>query len=255
MLVFLASVTFLTSGIRSAYAAGSGYGSGSAGAPGQVGNYSNVASVQSVGSGGGTVTAVVDGATVSVTVPAGDFTSSVQIVFLSATNPTSGFTGTVELAFGVQVDQNGIKLNSSFTFPILVSVTDPAITAGSTVSTLSGSGYTTASGWTTTAGHASGSFSVDVDYLITASASQPGEGYWLASSSGTAYSFGTAVTYGSVSGGINQPVVGMASTPGGHGYWLVAADGGVFTFGTAQFEGSTGAMSINSPVVGIALEK
>ena len=126
------------------------------------------------------MTAVVNGATVSVTVPATDFTSSVQIVFLSATNPASGFSGTLELAFGVQVDQNGVKLSSSFTFPIRVTVTDAAITAGSIVSTLGGSGYVAASGWTTTAGQASGSFSVDVDYLITSPANQPSEGYWLA---------------------------------------------------------------------------
>ena len=36
-----------------------------------------------------------------------------------------------------------------------------------------------------------------------------------------------------------------------HGYWLVGADGGIFTFGAAQFHGSTGAMHLNRPVVGI----
>ena len=36
------------------------------------------------------------------------------------------------------------------------------------------------------------------------------------------------------------------------GYWQVAADGGVFTFGGAQFYGSTGAMRLNQPVVGMA---
>jgi hypothetical protein len=33
------------------------------------------------------------------------------------------------------------------------------------------------------------------------------------------------------------------------GYWLLGADGGVFTFGTAAFKGSTGAMTLNAPVV------
>lgn len=36
------------------------------------------------------------------------------------------------------------------------------------------------------------------------------------------------------------------------GYWQVASDGGVFTFGAAQFYGSTGAMKLNKPVVGMA---
>ena len=38
---------------------------------------------------------------------------------------------------------------------------------------------------------------------------------------------------------LNQPVVGMATTPSGRGYWEVARDGGLFTFGDAPFLGST----------------
>ena len=33
------------------------------------------------------------------------------------------------------------------------------------------------------------------------------------------------------------------------GYWLVASDGGVFSFGDASFYGSTGAMTLNKPIV------
>jgi ribosomal protein L24E len=44
----------------------------------------------------------------------------------------------------------------------------------------------------------------------------------------------------------------MAPTPTGHGYWLVARDGGVFAFGDARFRGSTGAIRLNEPVVGMA---
>ena len=33
---------------------------------------------------------------------------------------------------------------------------------------------------------------------------------------------------------LNQPIVGMAATPGGKGYWLVASDGGIFSFGDAS---------------------
>ncbi|HEX4979255.1 MAG TPA: S8 family serine peptidase [Acidimicrobiales bacterium] len=36
------------------------------------------------------------------------------------------------------------------------------------------------------------------------------------------------------------------------GYRMVAADGGIFTFGDATFHGSTGAMRLNSPIVGMA---
>ena len=36
------------------------------------------------------------------------------------------------------------------------------------------------------------------------------------------------------------------------GYWINATDGGVFSFGNAQFHGSTGGMTLNKPVVGMA---
>jgi SpoIID/LytB domain protein len=36
------------------------------------------------------------------------------------------------------------------------------------------------------------------------------------------------------------------------GYWLVGSDGGIFAFGAAPFLGSTGAMRLNRPVVGMA---
>jgi hypothetical protein len=36
------------------------------------------------------------------------------------------------------------------------------------------------------------------------------------------------------------------------GYWFVASDGGIFTFGDAGFFGSTGAMKLNKPIVGMA---
>ena len=35
-------------------------------------------------------------------------------------------------------------------------------------------------------------------------------------------------------------------------YWLVASDGGIFSFGGAAFYGSTGAIALNKPIVGMA---
>jgi hypothetical protein len=59
--------------------------------------------------------------------------------------------------------------------------------------------------------------------------------------------------FGDLSGAtLNQPVVGMATTPLDGGYWLVAGDGGVFSFGDAAFYGSTGNIQLNRPVVGMA---
>jgi hypothetical protein len=44
----------------------------------------------------------------------------------------------------------------------------------------------------------------------------------------------------------------MSATPDGKGYWLVASDGGIFTFGDAAFNGSTGAIHLNEPIIGMA---
>jgi hypothetical protein len=78
-------------------------------------------------------------------------------------------------------------------------------------------------------------------------------GYWLVAADGGIFPFGSAVGYGSTGGQhLNQPIVGMATTPDGSGYWLVAADGGVFPFGSAVGYGSTGGQRLNQPVVGMA---
>ena len=43
-----------------------------------------------------------------------------------------------------------------------------------------------------------------------------------------------------------------ASAAPASGYWLVASDGGIFAFGDAPFHGSTGAIKLNRPIVGMA---
>ena len=39
--------------------------------------------------------------------------------------------------------------------------------------------------------------------------------------------------------------------PKGQGYWLVASDGGIFAFADSGFHGSTGAIKLNQPIVGM----
>jgi hypothetical protein len=78
-------------------------------------------------------------------------------------------------------------------------------------------------------------------------------GHAHAAAAPTVFGFGDAGNFGSMGGtALNQPMVGMASTPSGHGYWLAARDGGVFSFGDAGFLGSMGGTVLNQPVVGIA---
>jgi hypothetical protein len=89
----------------------------------------------------------------------------------------------------------------------------------------------------------------------------PGLTLLTSSSAGAAYpdnpgqpvGFGDAGSFGPSNGiQLNQPDVGMATTPDGQGYWVVASDGGIFSFGDAHFFGSTGAIHLNKPVVGMA---
>jgi len=78
-------------------------------------------------------------------------------------------------------------------------------------------------------------------------------GYLQVASDGGLFAFGGAQFYGSMGGQpLNQPIVGIASTPDNKGYWEVASDGGIFAFGDAAFHGSTGSLTLNQPIVGIA---
>jgi YVTN family beta-propeller protein len=78
-------------------------------------------------------------------------------------------------------------------------------------------------------------------------------GYWLVASDGGIFAFGGSPFFGSTGAQkLNKPIVGMASTPDAGGYWLVASDGGIFAFGDAGFFGSTGAIHLNQPLVGMA---
>jgi hypothetical protein len=87
----------------------------------------------------------------------------------------------------------------------------------------------------------------------TTKTTEIGKGYWEVASDGGLFSFGNAAFYGSMGGKpLNEPIVGIASTPTGKGYWEVASDGGLFSFGNAAFYGSMGGKPLNEPIVGIA---
>ena len=72
--------------------------------------------------------------------------------------------------------------------------------------------------------------------------------FWEATANGTVFG---PTNHGPIPD-LNEPIMGIASTPSGNGYWLVAADGGVFTFDGASFFGSAADLRLNKPIVGIA---
>jgi Calx-beta domain/RTX calcium-binding nonapeptide repeat (4 copies)/Bacterial Ig domain len=82
-----------------------------------------------------------------------------------------------------------------------------------------------------------------------------GQGYWLTTQNGAVYAFGDAAERGGVQDlALNSPITGMARASGGRdGYYLLGRDGGIFSFG-APFLGSTGAIRLNRPVVGMATD-
>lgn len=89
--------------------------------------------------------------------------------------------------------------------------------------------------------------------MVTMAVNPGGEGYWLLTSDGGVFAFGTAPYRGSLAGiRLAAPIVDMAITPTGAGYWLLGRDGGVFTFGDAAFHGAPRQVSGRAVSVSIA---
>ena len=55
-----------------------------------------------------------------------------------------------------------------------------------------------------------------------------------------------------ISGAASVRGVILNDDPKGQGYWLVASDGGIFSYADCSFHGSTGAIRLNQPIVGMA---
>ncbi|HUR18695.1 MAG TPA: S8 family serine peptidase, partial [Acidimicrobiales bacterium] len=82
----------------------------------------------------------------------------------------------------------------------------------------------------------------DVIRILTATSRQP--------VTGVRGVFTPAYGYGIVDA---PAALGLASFPTrtGEGYWLAASDGGIFAFGRAKFQGSTGGIRLNQPIVAL----
>jgi hypothetical protein len=79
-------------------------------------------------------------------------------------------------------------------------------------------------------------------------------GFAKASDIPTQIEYGTEIAYTNGPETFNTTGFGVNMVPNGgtnHGYWLVGSDGGIFSYGLAPFEGSTGSLRLQRPVVGI----
>ena len=128
-----------------------------------------------------------------------------------------------------------------------------------------------------TAGHtgAIGSAGGNIDSGVSCGFSRPGDQYGtnpmvnpVANNSGpvetASLQAGSPAIGRGVTAGARRPTPGACARPKGQidvgafqasnqGYWMVASDGGIFTFGTAGFHGSEGGVTLNAPVVGMAV--
>jgi len=160
-----------------AFGAGTGYTPG--GAPTVGGTASGlagtVAATTTIQPSGGTATATVGSATISVSVPAGAFTGPVQVVETdassSAVTPPGG--GAPIVTFGIGIFANGVKVTGSFP-ALTVTVTSPSIVAGSTVYLVTGSGLQSVSGSSVKAGSATFSITSDPTVEVAAPAGAVG---------------------------------------------------------------------------------
>ncbi|WP_298446075.1 hypothetical protein [Ferrimicrobium sp.] len=83
--------------------------------------------------------------------------------------------------------------------------------------------------------------------IVGGAAAPNGNGYWLVSSTGAVYNFGSAPNEGDAmtdgytglggSHSLPAPIVSIAADPAGTGYWLAGSDGAVYNFGSAPNEG------------------
>ncbi len=102
-----------------------------------------------------------------------------------------------------------------------------------------------------------GDAGTSVQIQVPCNAPTSPNGYYEVASDGGIFNYGNLAFCGSTGAiTLNQPIVGMASTPDAGGYWLVAKDGGIFAFGDAQthFYGSLPGLGISvNDIVGIAV--
>ncbi len=177
-IVMLAGAAILvTTGAGGAPAAG-GYGPPPPVTPTVPGGYSVVVTSQTITPAGGTIGPVtIDGASVTLIIPAGAFPVPVQIT-LTAPNletiSTAGFRGfKVVAGEGIQVQENGSTYPGLFLKPLTLDTSSSAITASSVVAVWNGTAFVTDPDMTALSGELKAGFDTNSDFADLTPASGP----------------------------------------------------------------------------------
>jgi len=174
------SAAFLAGSVRAASAA-SEYGpvppAGGAAPPGGAagaappGGYSDVTTSQTITPAGGTIGPVtVDGATLTLVIPAGAFPVSIQItitgpdLFAVGSAGTAGYKAVAGV--GIQVQENGLPYPGTFLKPLTATIRSSSITSSSVVVVWNGTAFVTEPDSTVTSGGAVVRFDTDPDFAV-----------------------------------------------------------------------------------------
>jgi hypothetical protein len=171
-----ATAAWGTASVASAATAGSQSVPPPVAGPLPPGGFSAVVTSQTIGPAGGTVgPAGVDGAVVTVHIPAGAFPVAVQIAItapdLAAVPPSPGYM--VVAGVGIGISSGGTKYQGTFLRPITVDIASPKITASSVVGAWTGSAFVTDTSSTLTAGMASITMDSDAAFIVQSPTARP----------------------------------------------------------------------------------
>lgn len=120
-----------------ALGAGTGYATSPA-ATAPPGGFTSVVVSQSVPPSGGTVTTTYNGSKLTITVPSGSFTATVQVTVTAAT--VGQIAGAV-VGFDVTFTLNGQSVSGTFAHPVTFTITNNDIKAGDVVNVWNGSAW------------------------------------------------------------------------------------------------------------------
>lgn len=150
-----------------AFAAGTGYGP--TGTPSAPSGYTTVVVSKVISTGGGTVSATFDGQHITVSVPAGDFSSAVQVSVTAPASPPAGALA----AYAISFAQNGATLTGTLAKPVSFTITASSITVGDAVNEWSGTGWVKYSDATVANGSVVITFTSDPAFEVTTATVTP----------------------------------------------------------------------------------